>query len=395
MSNLIIWTILLVAIGGICAFFFLKKQPKKPVAKEEPKPKAPVQTREEKREDKRKQDQKRQNNKSATPKPLETAETVLTCGNSYALAMAFEPTNKYLFVACKNRNQILFPVSKLNKDTSESPQRYKLVDDDIIDCDIKPIDKNNNFEVVCGLDRDKTIKSFIINPSSPHSKPGSVNIEVGAKLTVDKVRIASDMSFVATLGDETYIRVFHPNGNPIITKNTSQMHNSEISVSSNSELVGASSYTKEIVIYGVDRDRAEVPNKVTKAFTVSGHSNSINTFHFSQNDLLFVTGGKDGKFIVWLAPTRWREGDIARQQWSGNTENNEAIALARISPNGNTVALFTESGKLYFYRKTGLVKTVPLAHNAPVTNMEWSPDNSWVVISSQLSPFIYGYHNPE
>jgi WD40 repeat protein len=242
---------------------------------------------------------------------------------------------------------------------------------------------------VLALDKYKSVQSFRIDPESTNFTAGRVSIPNSMKHTVDKVRMAPDSSWVAVLGDETHIKVFHLNGTQLFGKDTSQMSNTELSVSSNSELLAVSSFTSDIVAYGVDRDRSDVPRKVLKAFVVGGHENSIITIDFDAKTMLLATGGKDGRYNVWLSPLRWREDDIARIQWSGSID--EAIDKIRIRPGGNHVAVLGVSGVLRIIGKKGVVKEVKKAHNCVVSHMEWSPDGKWVLICSMKSPFIYAY----
>jgi hypothetical protein len=69
----------------------------------------------------------------------------------------------------------------------------------------------------------------------------------------------------------------------------------------------------------------------------------------------------------------------------------EEITMVRIAPGGHTVAILVGTAKLVFVRPSGVVKTVPVAHNAGVTHLEWSPKGEWIYAASKSSTFIYGY----
>jgi hypothetical protein len=146
------------------------------------------------------------------------------------------------------------------------------------------------------------------------------------------VRVAPDNSFVCVLGDDTYIRVFHPSGGQLFAKDTAQMHNSEIAVSSNSELLVASSYTSDVVVYGVERNRAEVPVKVVRGCAIGNHTNSVETVDFDRKTMIVATGGKDCRFNIFQAALRWREGEDARLRWSGHTP--APVLKIRVAPGG-------------------------------------------------------------
>jgi WD40 repeat protein len=243
--------------------------------------------------------------------------------------------------------------------------------------------------VVLALDKSKSIQSFQIDPTSSNFTRGRISIPNAMKYTVDKVRMAPDGSWVAVLGDETYVKVFHLDGTLLFAKDTRQMANTELSVSSNSELVAASSFTSDVVVYGIDRDRSDIPRKVQKAFVIGQHENSISTIDFDPKTLRLATGGKDRKYNVWLSPIRWREGDVAKLEWSGSVD--AAIDKIRICPGGEIIAVLTVNGILRMIGKNGVVKELKTVHSSVVSHMEWSPDGKWIVVASMKSPFLYGY----
>ena len=387
MVDIIALVITAVAILAVAVVYFIKSR--QPAPKPEPKPAPEPAPKREKKQEKQRKPQKQQ--KPKAPQPLETAERVVNIGNTTPLCFAFE--RDFFIVCCRNRQQVLFSVDSLNGGATASVQRYSnMVDDTIIDCDFMRTG-SGEYEGVLGLDRGRSVKSFIIDPKSAKFRPGAVDIAGAAKQTVDKVRIAPDASFVTTLGDDTHVRVFHPNGTLLFGRDTGQMQNTELSVSSNSEFVTVGGFSKALVVYGVMRDRADVPNKVVKAFTLSGHTNSVETVDFDVKSLKVATGGKDKRYNVFMSPERWNEGDdIPKQLWSGEVE--EPVKIVRLAPGGETLAVLIESGALLFVRKEGVVKRVDVAHQHVVSDMQWTHDGKWVVVMSTASQFIYGYASP-
>jgi WD40 repeat protein len=334
----------------------------------------------------------------ATPQPLATAEVVFNLGPTFPLSFSLDSSGRYLFVACNNRQQLLFSIANL---TSGQPtkvlQRYKLTEDTVCDCAFVSR-ASGDVEVALGLDRDREVRSFVLIPTSTKFTPGPIAIRQATKYSILQVRVAPDASFVAVLGDDTYIRLFQADGTHLFAKDTSQQRNYELAVSSNSELVGVSSYTSEAVIYGVDRDRKGVPARVTKAFTLSDHRNSVHTIDFDSKTMIAVTGGKDRKFNVFQTPLSWREQVDPKLIWSGSTEPDD-IVLVRIAPGGETIAILLAGGTLAFCtKKGGIVKTIEFAHNVlenPAdAKMAWEASGRWVFLGSAASPFIYAYENP-
>jgi WD40 repeat protein len=323
---------------------------------------------------------------------------VFNLGNTFPLSFALDSTGRFLFVACRNRQQFLFSIANLTRgQTTKVLQRYKLTEDTVCDCAFvsRP---SGDVEIVLGLDRERDIRSFVLDPSSTKFAPGPIEVHQAMKYSILQVRVPPDASFVAVLGDDTYIKVFHPDGSHLFAKDTSQRRNYELAVSSNSELVGASSYTSEAVIYAVDRDRKGVPTRVTKVFALSDHRNSVHTIDFDSKTVMAVTGGKDRKFNVFQTPLNWREQIGPKLIWSGSTDPDD-ILLVRIAPGGETIAILLAGGTLVFCKKKeGIVKTVELAHNAldnPAdARMAWEASGRWVFLGSVTSPFIYAYENP-
>lgn len=385
MDLTILFTLLLIGLGGFVLYLYKFKKPEQPKVEEpEKEQKAP-----EKKNKKQKTNIKKTAPKKQLPVALSTAEKTINLGNTTPLSLKFDSQNNCFYVITQNRFIFIYKDSAI-ENGGNTAQRINYKDDKAIDCDVYNVD-GKSF-IVMGLDRSKKIVSYEISPESGKLKEGKILIDKAADLVVDKVAVSRDGSFVSTLGDETFLRVFHPNGSSIFCKNTSQMHNYEIGVSSNSEFVAVSSFTSEIVVYGIECDKSNLPNKVVKAFAFSGHTNSIVSIDFSKKNLLVATGGKDCKYCVWLTPIRWREGDIPRLQYSGMLS--EPISIVRINPVDDTVAVITEKNKLYFCRKEGIVKTVEVAHDRDVSIAQWSTDGKWILIGSSSSQFIYAYANP-
>jgi WD40 repeat protein len=329
-------------------------------------------------------------------RPLTTADLVFNIGSTQPITFAIDPRGQFMFVACRNRQQLLFSIE--NFDTPNYGrvlQRYKITDDTISDCTFVR-NSSGGSEIVAGLDRGHSVRSFVIDPSSAKSAPGSFQADNVCKFQIAQVRVAPDNSFVCVLGDDTYIRVFHPSGNQLFAKDTAQMHNSEIAVSSNSELLVASSYTSDVVVYGVERNRAEVPVKVVRACAIGNHTNSVETVDFDRKTMIVATGGKDCRFNVFQAPLRWREGEDARLRWSGTTP--APVLKVRIAPGGSTIAILLADGSLAFHQQGTPVKTIACVHNAITKGedaiIEWHPNGKWIFVGALASPFIYGYAIP-
>lgn len=391
MVDVVAVVITAVAILAVAIVYFIKSRPQKPPppAKTTPNPAPETQKREKKQEKQRKQ----QPQKPRGPQPLATAERVINLGNTTPLCISFENGNDYFVVCCRNRQQILYSVSAFESGTTTCHQRYtNMIDDTVIDSDFIRT-PSGEYELVLGLDRLRAVHSFILDPNSSKFRQGNVDISSAAKQTVDKVRIAPDASFITTLGDDTHVRVFHPNGTLIFGRETGQMRNTELTVSSNSEFITVGAFSKALVVYGVQRDRAGAPTKVVKAFTLSGHTNSVETVDFDSKSLRVATGGKDKRYNVAMSPERWNEGDdIPKPLWAG--EVSEPIKIIRISPGGDTLAILLENGELLFVRKEGVVKKVEVAHQQTPSDVQWTRDGKWVVVISTSSQFIYGYTNP-
>mgnify|MGYP001075908391 CR=1 FL=1 len=385
-------TIFIILIGIALYKYFSKSNQPIPVPPEEPvhqpsKPQ-PKQTKEQaKREMKRQLEEL----KKKLQMPMETAENYLNVGNTLPICLSFDPSGKYFIVCCKNRQQILYEVNGIPQNGA-GKQRYHITDDAVIDCSLFR-DDQDHLELAVALTREKSIRSFKLNETSNKSAPGQFTVLNAGNLTIDRIQVSPDTTFVAALGDETFLRVFQPDGKLLFGKDTSQMRNTEITVSSNSEFVTVSSYTSEIVVYGIVRDKkTNAPKNVVKAFTFSGHKNSIQTVDFDRNSLYLASGSKDHSYAYWLAPERWNEGDICRKQWTGSLS--EPILIIKACPTMPLVACLTETGKLYFVDKSGIKKVVENAHNAGVNRMYWDPSGRYILVLSFNSQFIYAYSNP-
>ena len=385
MDITILISFILIGLSGFVLYIYKYKK-QVPANEEEPKTeqKVPVQ-----KNKKQKENIKKQNPKKQVPIALPTAEKVINLGNTTPLSLKFDPNNGCFYVTTQNRYIFIYKDIAI-ENGGNTAQRINFKEDKAFDCDVYSADGKSY--IVLALDRTNKIVSYEISPESGKLKEGNILIEKASNLVVQKVAVSKYGKFVSVLGDETFLRVFHPNGNSLFCKDTSQMHNYEIGVSSNSELIAVSSFTSEVVVYGVERDKNDIPNKVVKTFTLAEHKNSIVTLDFSKKNLLVATGGKDCRYCVWLAPSRWREEDIPRLQYSGTIK--ERISFVRINTVDDTLAVIAEGNKLYFCRKEGIVKTVEVAHNHDISIAQWSTDGKWILVGSSTSQFIYAYANP-
>jgi hypothetical protein len=382
--------LILVSVIAVIAFLLLRK-PARPSPDKAP----PTQTTPEPRSPKKSREPKPRRPPAPVIRPLESAELVFNVGSTTPITITVDPRGEFLFVPCHNRQQLLFSIAKFENPTQNRVvQRYKLAEDTIADCTF--VRNKDECEIVAALERDHAIRSYVIDTASARSRPGLFQADEVCKYQIVQVRMPPDNAYIVVLADETYIRVYRPNGVHIFGKDTSQMHNQEIAVSSNSELLAASSYTSDIVVYGMERDRSDVPVKVVKACTLGQHTNSIETIDFDRKTMVVATGGKDSKFNVFQAPLRWREGEDARLKWSGTTTS--PILKIRVAPGGNMIAILLADGSLVLRKQEGIVKTVACAHSVPITGesvrLEWHPNGKWVFIAMINSPFIYGYSAP-
>jgi len=324
------------------------------------------------------------------PMPMESAEFSMNVGSSTPLCMSFSENGEYIIVPLRNRYQVLFSIESLTEKKS-AVARYKLVDDNIVDCKLL---SHPSLQVVFALDRSKSIRSFILDPINENYQPGKFSIMNASKIMLDKIVVPCDLSYVAALGDETYLSVFLPDGKPLFRTDTRQVKNEELSVSSDSDFFAASSSTAEIVAYGIRRGRDNLPQKIEKAFSVSGHRNLVRALHFHPAQKQVVTGSDDGTIRITQTPHLWSEGDnFVKPLGSFDIENKEPAKFVRISSN-DSIAVLTESQKLLIYQREKLVKTIKHPHNEPISQIEWTPDGKYIVVLSTSSPFIYSYANP-
>ena len=337
-------------------------------------------------------EEKRAKNSKSTPQPMEGVEHSVFVGNTSPNYFSFSEDGKYLIVACSNRQNLFFDSTTI--ETKKNPlHRIKFVDDQVIAIDL--IQNNGNYEAVCGLDRGRSIQSFIIDPKTGKFTPGSFNVPNAAKEGINQLKVSKDHAYVSIFCDQTYLSAFHPNGTPIIRNESHQMKNYELSCSSDSYFFALSSYTSEIVVLGIKYAKDGLPQKAQKAFTLSGHKNSMVSIDFHPKLQQVCTGSLDGHFNIYSTPVRWLEGeDFSKQIESYSIKNEEPIKMVRQNPVDDTIAVLTQDEVLYFYRKGNLVKTVERPHSALISQLEWSPDGKYIVALAPSSCYLYAYNNP-
>lgn len=405
--SLIIVTIVFAVIGTVAVFLLKKKGVEQKAAEEQEivDPKVEKQKQREEREKEKlrqkelkeqqklkEREEKRNKNVKAIPRPLETAEHSIYIGATCPTCVSFSEDGKYFFVTCTNRKNLLFDIASLSED-KKPIQQLKLVDDTISAADV--INDDSKLEIVCGLDRSRSIQSFYVDPATGKSTPGSFNVQNANKTVINQLRVAKDHSYVVTFGDETYLSAFHPNGNAIIRNDSHQMHNYELSVSSDSNFFALSSYTSEIIALGMNRGKDGLPSKAVKAFTVAGHKDSIVSIDFHPSQGLIATGSLDGHFNIVSTPLRWTEGDEQTKLLkSFETEGNEPVKLVRMNPVNEIIAVLTKSDKLFFYNDGKIIKKVEQPQSDAVNNMYWSPDGKHIVVLSTNSNYLYVYSTP-
>ena len=338
-------------------------------------------------------EEKRAKNMKATPQPMEEAEFSVYIGNTTPNSFSFSDDGKYFIVACNNRQNVLFEASSLT--SKKNPiQRYKFVDDQVVAIDL--INRDDGlYEAVCGLDRARGIKSFIVNPKDAKTRDGIFDVPNAAKMGITQLKVSRDHQYVIAFNDETYISAFNPNGTMIIKNDSHQMKNYEMSRSSDSNFFALSSYTSEVIVIGVKRGKDGLPNKATKAFTVAGHKNSIVSIDFHPKEKKLITGSIDGHFNIWTTPQRWEEGDdFIKQIESYAVEKEEQIKMVRQNPANDIIAVLMPTNVLYFYEKGKLLKTIPKVHSLDVAQLEWTPDGKYIVALSTGSCFLYAFSCP-
>ncbi|EAY10888.1 hypothetical protein TVAG_012540 [Trichomonas vaginalis G3] len=332
-------------------------------------------------------EEKRNKNVKAIPRPMETAEHSIYIGSTCPTCVSFSEDGKYFLVTCTNRKNLLFDIQSLTTDKKPLHQ-LSFVDDTISTCDL--INSGSKLEAVCGLDRSRSIQSYYIDVATGKTSPGSFNVQGANKLIISQLRVAKDHSYVVTFGDETYLSAFLPNGRSIIRNDTHQMHNYELSVSSDSQFFAVSSYTSEIIALGMNLGKDDLPSKATKAFTISGHSDSIVSIDFHQKQGLLATGSLDGHFNIVSTPALWKEGDDQTKILkSYETKDCEPVKYVRLNPVDDTIAVLTQSEKLFFYRDGKITKVVERPQSSTVDDMYWSPDGSRIVVLSSNSNYLY------
>ena len=323
---------------------------------------------------------------------MEGVEHSVFVGNTSPNYFSFSEDGKYLLVACSNRQNLLFESTTI--ETKKNPlHRIKFLDDQVIAVDF--IQNNGKYEAVCGLDRGRAIQSFVVDPQTGKFTPGSFNVPNAAKEGINQLKVSKDHSYVTIFCDQTYLSAFHPNGTPIIRNDSHQMKNYEMSCSSDSYFFALSSYTSEIVVLGIKYGKDGLPQKAQKAFTLSGHKNSMVSVDFHPKLKQVCTGSLDGHFHIYSTPLRWTEGeDFTKQIENYAVKNEEQIRMVRQNPVDDTIAVLTQKEVLYFYRKGQLVKTVERPHSSVISQLEWSPDGKYIVALTPSSCYLYAYNNP-
>jgi hypothetical protein len=330
------------------------------------------------------------------PRPLDTADVVFNVGTTQPITFSIDPSGEYMIVPCRNRQQLLFSVKSVgDADRSRPLHRFDLTEDTIADCGLTR-DVDGALVVVAGLDRRKAVASFVLDLATGKSRPGKFLGEAAASYDVQRVAVGRGLAFVAVLGDDTFIRVYNESGRQIFARNTAQMRNTEIAVSAEAEFFAASSYMSDVVVYGVERDRAENCVKAVKAFTLGYHKNSAHTIDFASRSRLVATGGKDNTFTVATTPVEWKQGQDPRRKFSGNTTR--GILLVRLAPVAETVAVLLDDGAIVFYTQAGVAKKIEQAIPPPArpedVRMQWHPTEPWVFVMALTAPFIYAYAAP-
>jgi hypothetical protein len=324
------------------------------------------------------------------------ADVLFNLGSAVPITFSIDPLGEYMIVPCHKRQQLLFAVKSLEPGERTRPlRRYKMTDDTIIDCALVR-GEGSALLAVAGLDRRKAVASFALDLAADRSAPGAFAGERAAAYDLQRIAAVRDGSLVAVLSDATYVRVYNAAGRQIFGRDTAQVRNTEIAVSADGELFAASSYTSDIVVYGVERDRAENCKKAVKAFTLGYHTNSAHTIDFARRSRLVATGGKDNTYAVAATPADWREGLDPRRRFTGKTDR--GILLVRLAPVAETLAVLLEDGTIAFYRQDGLVKkleqAVPATAKPEDVRMAWHPTEPWLFVMIVNAPYIYAYATP-
>lgn len=384
--ELILLLIIVLLILAIIAIYIFTVRRSKGKQEEKPEKKQPIK----KKTQPAKQQPAQTTQKKATQKQqqesyLSSAEYVINL-KQYPLCVAC--SGNHFFVPLRNRQQFLFTNDSITE--KKTPvHRFNLYADEMIDCQIF---SENILLVVAALDREKSIISFEIDPQTYVNKKGPIFVANAQKSYIKQVRVAPDRTWLATLGDETYIRFFSPNGKSLYANDSHQMKNEELSVSSDSQFAALSSFTSDVLVYGISRDRKDIPTKVSRAFTISNHKNSINSINFHPKENLLISGGEDKKINIFRPPKEdWDRGNDAAKVLT-ECYFEQPIQIVRFNPvDPEKIAILFKNGEMIIWKNQKTVKTINQVHDSDVTHVEWTGDGKFILVLSTESQFIYAY----
>ena len=198
------------------------------------------------------------------------------------------------------------------------------------------------------------------------------------------IAIASNGSFLCTLGADQHVNVFSVQG-ALLTRLdlTKAMGVSRLGVSPCSQFIGVAAYATDLAVFKVRSDTSGAFLDATRFTSLSGHRRGVHDVAFTSDERA-VTASKDGTVRVFSLDVRPKYDeqpqvllsiDKAVPESSGG--GGSASSHVCVSGDGLVVAVSADADIVVYDVRTG-VEMDRMREAGPVSGLVFSPDSMWL-----------------
>ncbi|KAK9800321.1 hypothetical protein WJX73_001844 [Symbiochloris irregularis] len=172
------------------------------------------------------------------------------------------------------------------------------------------------------------------------------------------------------------MRVVDASGKLLARVDAAGLQTYDTALSSDGKLLAAATFTADVKVHEVKRDRSGAVTEVAKVnLDLKAHTRAVTCLSFSPDSTKAATASKDGTWAVWNLAVRYHMNEDPRKlvQQPQEVPSGQCFSLMAYGPD-SIIAAATSTSLQFLDASTGqALETVEDAHDGPITAMQWAP----------------------
>ncbi|KAK9860423.1 hypothetical protein WJX84_007132 [Apatococcus fuscideae] len=215
-------------------------------------------------------------------------------------------------------------------------------------------------------------------------------------------QLLSAQSIAVVLSEKSQMRLISLTGQPLTIIETAGLTNHGAALSRDGRFLAAATFTADVKVHEIRYNRQGGFESVNKVMDLKGHKRQVMCIAFSPDNSRAAIASQDGTWSVWNIDVRFRQQEDPKRLLQETQEVPSGQCYCHMAYGARGILAAAYGSTLHFLNAESgqLLESIPDAHDAAITAMEWTPQRldekaSWSLATASKDRRLRLWRMPE